>query len=111
MEHLEEELCLLLTEIRLFFEEELYFLLTETYILCLYVGVYSRFYLKVGYCRVMMAYCRIRITYYQVKRGILCAIPARCFVVLLYWRKIKRACLLSSLRFIVRQLEQVGLHD
>ena len=111
MEHLEEEIYILWAEIRLFFEEELYFLLTEIYILCLYVGVYSRFYLKVGYCYVMIAYCRIKITYYRAKRSILCATPAWCFLVLLYWRKIKRACLLSSLRFIVRQLEQVGLHD
>jgi hypothetical protein len=45
MEHLEKELYILWAEIRLFFEEELYLLLTEIYILCLYVSLY----LKVGY--------------------------------------------------------------
>jgi hypothetical protein len=107
MEHLEKELYILWAEIRLFFEEELYLLLTEIYILCLYVSLY----LKVGYCLVMIGYYQVKRKILIVKRNILIALPAWCFLVLLYWRKIKRACLLSSLRFIVRQLEQVGLDE
>jgi hypothetical protein len=95
MEHLEKELCLLLTEIRLFFEEELYILRLE---------------IRLCYLHLLRCYCLVMLGYYDVKYKVIRAIPA-CFFARPRWRNIKRRCLLSSLKFIVRQLEQDGLHN